>query len=86
MVSQILYFPQTDIERKAFDHAIDRVLFHLNEQINSYEKLMNKSISIDESQSRYNMVWRYHKAALMDFETLIRELFKCDSVVSIHDS
>lgn len=73
MTRQTLYFPQTDTERKAFDHAIDRVLFHLSSDIAGYEKLMNQSKStIEESQ------WRYCMAALVSFKTSLHELFKCE--------
>jgi len=73
MTVQTLYFPQTDAERKAFDHAIDRVLFHLKEQIISYSALKKQSLSsIEKSQ------WRYHMVALMEFKNLLHQLFKSE--------
>jgi hypothetical protein len=71
MTSQTLYFPQTDAERKAFDHAIDRVLFHVASQIQSYNDLIN-----DDRNESANMEFACCAFALNEFKNLLMNLFK----------
>lgn len=65
-----MYFPTTDAERKAFDHAIDRVLVHLDKEIGIYHKFINESNNPEERR-----IWRHCTVALVDFKQLLIELF-----------